>query len=96
VETELKLGLKPEDAADTLRLVLHDAGTFDIATGTGGMNGSVVLSEELNRPENVSLKSIVERLKFLKAKIDEKAEKGGKFLLEIISFLTIVHFFGAH
>jgi len=79
VETELKLGLKPEDAADTLRLVVHDAGTFDIATGTGGMNGSVVLSEELKRPENASLKSIVDRLKSLKAKIDEKAQKGGDF-----------------
>ena len=34
-----------------------------------------VCSEELNRPENESLKPIVEKLKSLKAKIDEKTEK---------------------
>ena len=41
VEGELKKGLKQEDAADTVRLVLHDAGTYDIKTGTGGLNGSI-------------------------------------------------------
>ena len=42
VETELKAELtRPEDAPDTLRLVLHDAGTYDVATGTGGLNGSI-------------------------------------------------------
>ena len=35
VEAELKAGLKAEDAQDTLRLVLHDAGTYDVASGTG-------------------------------------------------------------
>lgn len=29
------------DASACMRLVLHDAGTYDIATGTGGFNGSI-------------------------------------------------------
>lgn len=42
VQDELRQVLdKPEDAADTVRLVLHDAGTFDLASGTGGLNGSI-------------------------------------------------------
>ncbi len=41
-EAELRKVLKKEDAAAALRLVLHDAATFDIATRTGGMNGSIV------------------------------------------------------
>ncbi len=41
-EAELRKVLKKEDASATLRLVLHDAATFDIATRTGGMNGSIV------------------------------------------------------
>lgn len=82
VEAELKQGLKPEDAEDTLRLVLHDAGTFDVATGTGGLNGSVVL--ELDRPENKSLKPIVDRLKGIKAKIDEKTTKGGELSAQML------------
>lgn len=43
MESELKKELKSSDAPDTLRLVLHDAGTYDVATGTGGLNGSIVL-----------------------------------------------------
>lgn len=44
MEGELKKELtKPEDAADTLRLVVHDAGTYDLKDGTGGLNGSIRL-----------------------------------------------------
>ena len=35
--------LSKEDAPAALRLVLHDAATYDIATGKGGPNGSIVL-----------------------------------------------------
>eukprot|EP00958_Prasinococcus_capsulatus_P008004 scaffold751_cov395-Prasinococcus_capsulatus_cf.AAC.11 len=41
-------------APPVLRLVFHDAGTFDPATGTGGINGSILM--EVNRPENRGLK----------------------------------------
>lgn len=37
-----------------LRLVFHDAATFDAAAGDGGVNASVRL--ELDRPENKGLK----------------------------------------
>ena len=32
----------PEDAPTALRLVIHDAATFDVATGQGGLNGSII------------------------------------------------------
>ena len=41
-EKELKKVVKPEDAPVALRLVLHDAATYDVATGKGGLNGSIV------------------------------------------------------
>ncbi|KAF8400632.1 hypothetical protein HHK36_013931 [Tetracentron sinense] len=37
-------------AAGVLRLVFHDAGTFDMDENSGGMNGSILY--ELERPEN--------------------------------------------
>lgn len=59
------------DAAACVRLALHDAGTYDAVTKTGGLDGSIILSsEELSRPENASLKEVVEKLKKAKAKID--------------------------
>lgn len=42
-EKELRKVLKPEDAATALRLVLHDAVTYDASTGEGGVNGSIIL-----------------------------------------------------
>ena len=42
-EKAFRKGLTAEDAPGCLRLVLHDAATYDIATGTGGLNGSIVL-----------------------------------------------------
>lgn len=50
------------DAPAALRLLLHDAATYDVATKTGGVNGSIVTSDELSRPENKDLKSLVEKL----------------------------------
>ena len=40
---ELKKVLTAEDAPAAMTLLLHDAGTYDRATKTGGCNGSVVL-----------------------------------------------------
>ncbi len=42
-EQAFRKGLTAEDAPGCLRLVLHDAATYDIATGSGGLNGSIVL-----------------------------------------------------
>lgn len=41
-EKELKKVVTPEDAPVALRVVLHDAATYDVATGKGGLNGSIV------------------------------------------------------
>lgn len=35
--------LAPSDAYKCVRLALHDAGTYDIATKTGGFDGSIAL-----------------------------------------------------
>ncbi|XP_071918059.1 putative L-ascorbate peroxidase 6 isoform X4 [Coffea arabica] len=55
-------------AAGVLRLVFHDAGTFDIYDKTGGMNGSIL--HELDRPENKGLKKSVKILEKAKSQID--------------------------
>lgn len=76
-EKLLKEVVTAADAPAALRLVLHDAGTYDVATKKGGFDGSVVLSEELGRPENADLAPLVERLAQAKAKIDEAAVADG-------------------
>ncbi len=49
VQEELRQELtKSSDAADTVRLALHDAGTYDLASGTGGLNGSIRFRLESN------------------------------------------------
>lgn len=78
-ERELAKVLTGADAPQCMGLVFNDAGTYDIATGTGGMDGSIVLDEELNRPENKALKPMVQKLAGAKKAIDEKsiaAEQG--------------------
>ena len=41
-EAELKKVLGPEDAPIALRLVINDAATYDVASGKGGVNGSII------------------------------------------------------
>ena len=38
---ELKKVLKADDSGIALKALLHDAATYDVATGTGGVNGSI-------------------------------------------------------
>jgi L-ascorbate peroxidase len=59
---ELSKVLTTADASAALRLLLHDAATYDAKNKTGGVNGSIVMSEELKRPENADLKEIVGKL----------------------------------
>jgi len=57
--------------------VLHDAGTYDLATKSGGIDGSVILNkEETNRPENKEFAPYVEKLKKAKEVIDAQARPG--------------------
>lgn len=68
---ELRKVLTSEDAADSVRALINDAGTYDVTTGTGGFNGSLRL--ELDRPENSGLKGYFAKLATAKAAIDEKS-----------------------
>ncbi|CAK8568623.1 unnamed protein product [Lathyrus sativus] len=68
IKQELRKVLSKGKAAGVLRLVFHDAGTFEIDDNTGGMNGSIVY--ELERPENAGLKKSVKVLQKAKTQID--------------------------
>ncbi|XP_027355065.1 putative L-ascorbate peroxidase 6 isoform X1 [Abrus precatorius] len=68
IKEEVRKVLSKGKAAGVLRLVFHDAGTFDIDENTGGMNGSIV--HELGRPENAGLKKSVKVLQKAKTQID--------------------------
>ncbi|CAL5001198.1 unnamed protein product [Urochloa decumbens] len=56
-------------AAGVLRLVFHDAGTFDVSDKSGGMNGSIIY--EVDRPENTGLNRSIKILGKAKAGIDK-------------------------
>jgi len=71
-ERILATTLTAADAPAAMRLVFNDAGTYDYATRTGGLDGSIVMDEELKRPENASLKPLVEKLKEVKKTVDEQ------------------------
>lgn len=49
-ENEMKKVLTAAEAPTAMRLLLHDAATYDVMTKSGGVNGSIITSEELNRP----------------------------------------------
>jgi L-ascorbate peroxidase len=61
-EAEIKKVVTGADAPAAMRLLFNDASTYDAVARTGGVNGSIVLSEELKRPENKDLKDLVDRL----------------------------------
>jgi L-ascorbate peroxidase len=75
-EVAMRAELSAADAPVALRLLLHDAATFDAAAGAGGVNGSVVLSEELGRPENKDLKAAAAKIGKAKAAVDAGARPG--------------------
>jgi len=58
-----------------LRLVFHDAGTFDRAAGDGGANGSVRL--ELDRPENGGLKRGWRVIEATRRELEKQAAASG-------------------
>ncbi|KAG6706502.1 hypothetical protein I3842_07G224800 [Carya illinoinensis] len=68
MKEEVRKVLSKGNAAGVLRLVFHDAGTFDMDDNSGGMNGSIVY--ELDRPENVGLKKPVKILDKAKTEVD--------------------------
>ncbi|KQJ84404.1 thylakoid lumenal 29 kDa protein, chloroplastic isoform X3 [Brachypodium distachyon] len=67
---------KPELVPSLLTLALNDAMTYDKATKSGGPNGSIRLSAEINRPENSGLSAALDMLTDAKKEIDSYS-KGG-------------------
>jgi len=59
------------DAPSLLRLAFHDAMTFDPVSGGGGCNGSLLLTDELLRPENSGLEAASEFIQRMKAQMPE-------------------------
>eukprot|EP01018_Ginkgo_biloba_P010713 Gb_14386 [translate_table: standard] len=68
IRIELRKVLSKGKAAGLLRLAFHDAGTFDVAKNSGGMNGSIIY--ELSRPENTGLNRSVKVLEKAKGELD--------------------------
>ncbi|ESQ53944.1 hypothetical protein EUTSA_v10025686mg [Eutrema salsugineum] len=69
MQNEIKKVVTKGKAAGVLRLVFHDAGTFELDDNTGGINGSIAY--ELERPENTGLKKSLKVLAKAKIKVDE-------------------------
>ena len=73
----------PDPAAPHTRspraLSSADAGTFDVATGTGGANGSIRLEAELSRPENFGLKRGVSVIRQIQAELEGTPAAGLSF-----------------
>ncbi|KAF6156682.1 hypothetical protein GIB67_017818 [Kingdonia uniflora] len=68
IQEGMRKVLSKGKAAGLLRLVFHDAGTFDMNEKSGGMNGSIVY--ELDRPENTGLRKSVKILEKVKSELD--------------------------
>lgn len=69
LQEEIRKVLSKGKAAGVLRLVFHDAGTYDMDDDSGGMNGSIAY--ELDRPENKGLKRSVKIIVEAKKMVDE-------------------------
>ncbi|XP_074287116.1 putative L-ascorbate peroxidase 6 [Silene latifolia] len=68
IRDEVRKVLTKGKAAGLLRLVFHDAGTFERNDNSGGMNGSITY--ELERPENKGLKKSLKILEKAKNELD--------------------------
>ncbi|KAH0935974.1 hypothetical protein HID58_013091 [Brassica napus] len=72
MKDEIRRVVTKGKAAGVLRLVFHDAGTFELDDNTGGINGSIVY--ELERPENAGLKRSLKALNPLYLSLFKKAK----------------------
>ncbi|PON81420.1 Ascorbate peroxidase [Trema orientale] len=84
LKDELRKVVPKGRAAGVLRLVFHDAGTFEANDNSGGMNGSIIY--ELERFENTGLKGPL--------KILEKA-KSGVEAIQPVSWADLIAVAGA-
>lgn len=77
-QLELKKDLTAADRPTAWRLLFNDAATYNVQTGKGGVNGSVILDGELGRKANKDLKPYVEKLRKAKKAIDQRGAQEGQ------------------
>ncbi|KAL4199348.1 hypothetical protein AMTRI_Chr03g144500 [Amborella trichopoda] len=77
---------QPEAISSILKLALNDSITYDKSTKSGGPNGSIRFSSEINRAENSGLQSALNLLEQAKKEIDSNS-KGGP-----ISFSDLIQY----
>jgi len=75
-ETELSSVLSADDAPALMRLLILDAATYDANAKTGGVNGSVALSEECPS----ELKGVVEKLQKAREAVKKNSPAGQDML----------------
>lgn len=82
VDKALAAAVPKNKAPAVLRVVFHDAGTFDVTAGDGGANGSV--KYELSRPENKGLKRGLNCVMDAMKRIEGTAAQGEVSLADMI------------
>lgn len=88
IEAAFASTLPKAKAPVALRLVFHDAATYDVAGGNGGMNASI--QYELDRPENFGLKRGLGVVEQTVAKLKGTAAEGA------VSKADLIALAGAH
>eukprot|EP01025_Chloroclados_australasicus_P016354 TRINITY_DN1816_c0_g1_i1.p1 TRINITY_DN1816_c0_g1~~TRINITY_DN1816_c0_g1_i1.p1 ORF type:complete len:347 (-),score=44.86 TRINITY_DN1816_c0_g1_i1:341-1381(-) len=83
------------DVSQCMRLLFNDAATYDVESKTGGVDGSIILDAELNRPENSSLKPLVAKLRTAKEEIDKKGTEIGSGPISWADLIVVAARFAA-
>ncbi|KAK7275792.1 hypothetical protein RIF29_16915 [Crotalaria pallida] len=75
----------PDLIPSLLTLAINDAFTYDKATKSGGPNGSIRFSSEINRPENQGLSAALNLVEEAKKEIDSYSKAGPISYADLIS-----------
>lgn len=76
----------PDIVSPILTLALNDALTYEKATKSGGANGSIRFSAEINRPENSGLSAALDLIEKSKQEIDSYSKGGPLSYADLIQF----------
>ncbi|KAG6770742.1 hypothetical protein POTOM_026433 [Populus tomentosa] len=93
IKEEVRKVVSKGKAAGVLRLVFHDAGTFEMDGNSGGMNGSIVY--ELERPENAGLKKSLKACTQFSTKQRVKWMQYNKIFPLLVSWADMIAVAGA-
>ncbi|KAI9201628.1 hypothetical protein LWI28_026400 [Acer negundo] len=77
---------KPDLIPSILTLALNDVMTYDKATKSGGPNGSIRFSSEINRPENKGLSAALDLIEEAKKEIDSYSKGGPISYADLIQY----------